>query len=145
MNIIQHHPWRLFNDLQRDDHRLLTAQLGSSGADSRSDWVPAVDIKETDDGFEFRADVPGVHQQDLAITLDDGVLSIEGSREDTKEVETAGFKRLERMRGKFLRRFRLPETASHEGLNADYNNGVLTICVPKQEKKHAHRIEITCN
>ena len=138
-------PWQLVNRLHRDWGTLFPPRVFGTPAVEASDiadWVPAVDISEEDDRFVIRADVPGVNPSDLEITMEDGVLSIQGSRESTSEDEDNGLRRAERIRGRFRRSFSLPETANEEGIAADYNNGVLEIAIPKRQKAEPKRITV---
>jgi HSP20 family protein len=132
--------------LHRDVDRLLSARLLSergAAAAELSDWAPAVDIKEEDNRFLIRADVPGVAAGDIEITMDSGTLSLQGRRETTSEEEKDGLRRVERVSGRFYRRFALPDTADAEGIKADCKDGVLEISIPKQAKSQPRRIQIT--
>ncbi len=90
----------------------------------------------------IRADVPGVDAADLDITMTDGVLSVEGKRESHTDEEQAGFRRTERVHGRFRRSFSLPDTADPNRIEADYQNGVLEITIPKQQVAEPKRIEV---
>jgi HSP20 family protein len=102
-----------------------------------------VDIKEEDNRFLIRADVPGVAAEAIEITMDGGTLSLQGRRETTSEEEKDGLRRVERVSGRFYRRFALPDTADAEGIKADCKDGVLEISIPKQAKSQPRRIQIT--
>jgi HSP20 family protein len=146
MNVIQYNPWGAMDRLHRDVDRLLSARLLSergAAAAELSDWAPAVDIKEEDNRFLIRADVPGVAAGDIEITMDSGTLSLQGRRETTSEEEKDGLRRVERVSGRFYRRFALPDTADAEGIKADCKDGVLEISIPKQAKSQPRRIQIT--
>jgi HSP20 family protein len=132
--------------LHRDVDRLFSARLLSEHGDDvaeLSDWAPAVDIKEEDNRFLIRADVPGVAAEAIEITMDGGTLSLQGRRETTSEEEKDGLRRVERVSGRFYRRFALPDTADAEGIKADCKDGVLEISIPKQAKSQPRRIQIT--
>ena len=109
---------------------------------SAADWVPAVDIKEEDTRFVIHADVPGVDPDDIEVRMEDGVLTIKGERQSEDKEEREGYKRIERVRGSFFRRFSLPDTADAEGITAKAKNGVLEIIIPKHEKVQPRRIEV---
>ena len=144
MNIIRHDPWNLMTRLHRDLDRLMASGFAQSGDEDAvvSDWVPAVDIAENGEQFTIRADLPGVKPEDVEITMDQGVLSIQGSRSATREQEERGLRRVERVSGRFLRRFRLPESADSTDIRAVSNNGVLEIAIPKQPEVQPRRIVV---
>ncbi len=145
MNTIRYNPWSLVDRLHRDVDRIFPAHLLAQHEDDTSDlgnWRPAVDIREEEERFLIRADVPGVAADDLEITMDGGALCIHGHRETTAEAERDGWHRTERLSGRFYRRFALPETADAENIAAEYKNGVLEISIPKQEKTLPRRIRV---
>jgi HSP20 family protein len=145
MNVIRYNPWGLMDRLHGDVDRLFSARLLSEPGDDSgklSNWVPAVDIEEDDDRFLIRADVPGVAVEDIEITMDDGALSLQGRRDTRVENEDNGLRRVERVSGRFYRRFTLPDTADAEGIRADCRDGVLEISIPKQVKSQPRRIQI---
>jgi HSP20 family protein len=108
-----------------------------------SAWAPAVDIKEDPDKFFVNVDVPGVDPKDIEVTLENGVLTISGSREEEKKEEKEGYSRVERMSGKFFRRFMLPESVDEGKVSARTDKGVLHITIPKSDKQKARRISVS--
>jgi HSP20 family protein len=140
MNLIRTNSWGLVSDLSREVDRLLH-QPTPAAARPRN-WVPRVDIRETDDSLVIQADVPGIKPEDFAITLDGGVLTLQGSRQLENESDVDGFHRIERAQGTFRRQFRLPETTASEGLSADYSNGILSVTIPKQAKAEPYRVAV---
>jgi HSP20 family protein len=108
-----------------------------------SDWTPAVDIKETDTAFEIHADIPGVDPKDIEVHMEEGILSIKGERQSESKEEREGYKRIERSRGTFYRRFSLPDTADAEKITAKSNHGVLEITIPKQEQQQPRKITVS--
>jgi len=107
-----------------------------------SHWRPAVDIKEEDNRFLIKADIPGVDPKNIEITMEDGVLTIKGERTSEKEEKREDFRRVERSRGTFYRRFSLPDTADAEKIEANGRDGVLEIVIPKQDKVLPRRITV---
>ena len=101
-----------------------------------------VDIKEEENRYVIHADVPGVDPADIEVNMENGVLSIKGERESESKEEREGYKRVERVRGSFFRRFNLPDTADAEAISAKSKDGVLEIVIPKQEKPQPKRIRI---
>jgi len=143
MNIRRYEPWSVFDLL----HRELSPYAGhrtTQGEDNNTvaDWVPAVDIVEEQDKFVLKADVPGVDPADIEVSMDAGVLSVSGERHSETTDESDGLKRVERISGKFYRRFSLPETADAEGIAAKSSNGILEVTIPKQPEVQARRITV---
>ena len=110
---------------------------------TRSEWLPAVDIKETDGGYTFHMEVPGIKPEDLDVELHDGVLSIRGSRKEEKKEEDKGFVRTERRSGSFSRQFRVPTNAPADSITARVDDGVLTIEVPKGSEPAARKVKVS--
>jgi HSP20 family protein len=144
MNLIQYEPWAALRTLRDDVNRMLAGNLegddGSSVVTSR--WAPAVDIKEEPDRFVIHADVPGVDPKDIEVTLDNGTLTIRGERKLETEEGEKDYRRVERLYGRFYRRFALPDTADPEKVKATGKNGVLEILIPKQAAVQPKRIEV---
>jgi HSP20 family protein len=103
-----------------------------------TDWVPAVDIIEEKDRFVLRADVPGVDPADIEVSMDAGVLSIAGQRIQESRGEDAGLQRMERVSGRFFRRFSLPDTTDAENIKAQCRNG-MKLRRPEVAQKRARR------
>ena len=134
-------PTSLFEQLHKEMGGLFgtpptTANFGSE------EWTPAVDIKETDTAFVIHADLPGVKPDDIEVTLENGELTIQGSRESSKEETVDEYKRIERFSGTFMRRFTLPELADTENVSAKTNEGVLELVIPKTEKAKQRKITV---
>ena len=135
MKIARFDPWHTFDLLQRDLSR--TAQTGKTSA-----WVPAVDIIEEKERFVLRADVPGVSPADIDVSMDAGVLTINGVRHAEERCEDTDVQRRERSTGRFLRRFTLPETADSENIAARSSKGILEVTIPKLPEVQARRITV---
>lgn len=145
MSLVRYEPWGLLNQLSREFDRRLPSfgdQAENDSAIATSDWTPAVDIKESEDAFHIVADVPGVDPKDIEVQMENGILTIKGERETSKEEEKEGYKRVERSYGSFYRRFNMPDTADSEKIAARSHNGVLEVTIPKQEKVQARKIEV---
>lgn len=106
-------------------------------------WTPAVDIVENEDELVLTADVPGVKMEDVDIRLEDGTLTISGSRKFEQEEKKAGYHRLERAYGNFQRAFSLPESVDAEKVSAKFENGVLKIVLPKKEMAKPRSIKVS--
>ena len=110
-------------------------------------WAPSVDILETENELVLKADVPGVELKDIDIQMENGTLTLKGERKFEKEEKNKGFHRLERSYGSFVRYFTLPDTVDPEHVKADYQNGVLTVTLPKKEiaKPRAIKVQVSNN
>ncbi len=144
MTLVRYEPWNLLSQFRRDLDRFYDPanETDETSNIATSDWIPAVDIRETNDAFEIHADIPGVDPKDINVNMEDGVLTIKGERESSSEEEHEGYKRIERSRGSFYRRFSLPDTADADKITAKSNHGVLEITIPKQEKLQARKISV---
>ncbi len=144
MAIMRYEPIQLLNQLQREVNRLF--ETSRSGDEETghvlADWMPAVDIKEEANQFVIHADLPGVHLQDLEVTLENGVLTLRGQRASDRQEQTEQYRRVERVRGTFLRRFSLPDVADADKVSAKCKDGVLEVLVPKREAAQPRRIAI---
>lgn len=146
MSLVRYEPWGLLNQLHGEIDRLFDARVPKYGDDrdqlAASDWVPAVDIREEQDRYVIHADVPGVKPEDIEVNMENGVLSIKGQRHSETTDEREGYKRVERVRGSFFRRFSMPDTADAEAISAKSRDGVLEIVIPKQAKVMPKRIKV---
>jgi HSP20 family protein len=143
MNIRRYEPWSILDLMQRELSPFTGRRQALSEADNTvADWVPAVDIVEEKDRFVLKADVPGVDPTEIEISMDAGVLSVSGERHTETSDESDGLKRVERISGKFYRRFSLPETADAEGIAAKSSNGILEVTIPKLPEIQARRITV---
>jgi len=147
MNVVRYDPWQVLNETRNELDRLFgrIPNVMNDADQSRvatSHWSPAVDIREEADKYVLMADLPGVDPKDIEITMENGMLTIKGERKLEEQENHEGYTRLERVRGIFHRRFSLPETANVEKISARCHNGVLEICIPKQEKVQPRRISV---
>jgi HSP20 family protein len=132
----------MFDQLRKEMDRALTREGDESGSVVTSDWSPAVDIKEDENGFTIVADIPGVDPKDIDVHMENGMLTIKGERESEKKEEKEGYKRIERSYGSFYRRFSMPDSADADKIKAESKNGVLQISIPKQEKVQPRKISV---
>jgi len=105
-------------------------------------WMPAADVIEDGDATLIRMDVPGLQEDDLRVEAVDGILTLAGSRADERAAERGGYRRVERVSGRFERRFRLPEGADADAITARLERGVLEVRVPKPAEAEPRRIAI---
>lgn len=111
----------------------------------RTDWSPAVDIAETPAAYVISAELPGIDRKDVKITVNDGVLLIQGERRSEKEDKDRKHHRVERFYGSFARSFALPDNVNEETIRADYKDGVLQVTLEKSEKAKPKSIEVSVN
>jgi HSP20 family protein len=147
MNITRYEPRRLFGNLTDDFNRLWAGRgtlpwLLQDVDFTSTEWQPAVDIKETDDHFEVRSDVPGVDPKDIEVSMENGMLKISGKRESEIKDEQDGYRRVEREYGEFHRQFLLPDSADPDKITAKCEKGVLEITIGKSPARMAKRIPV---
>jgi len=139
MNIVKRTPVRDFDDLFNWLGDLSRGNWGESIASS--DWMPPVDIRETDHEYRIEVELPAVAAEDVKVTVKDGVLVVSGERRYEKETE-GKVHRVERRYGRFSRSFRLPENADEGRIEASQKEGVLTLKVSKREEVKPRSIEV---
>ena len=148
MALVRYEPFSLLERFQRELNRLSTGgdyfgeENGDGSSVVTSAWHPAVDVREEEKRFVIHADLPGVDPKDIDVTMENGVLTIRGERKGEKDEDRNGFRRVERVRGSFYRRFSLPDTADEAGIEAKGRDGVLEIVIPKHEKVQPRRIDV---
>src|ERR687898_186806 len=119
----------------------LHTQQGNARATTTA-WAPALDISERKDAYLVTVELPGLKPEDLDITMEDGLLTIQGERQFTSESSDQQFHRVERRYGAFRRAITLPAHVMAEGIQATADNGVLQILVPKMEEATPKRIQV---
>jgi HSP20 family protein len=105
-------------------------------------WAPALDISERKDAYLVTVELPGLKAEDLDITMEDGLLTIQGERQFTAESSEQQYHRVERRYGAFRRSITLPAHVTAEGIQASFEDGVLQILVPKAEEAKPKRIQV---
>ncbi len=149
MNLITQDPWATVQRLQDEIGRIFPQSRGLRvGQNDNSDvvtsnWTPAVDIKEETDRFLITADIPGVAPEEIEVTMEDGVLTIRGERDEENRNTEDGYRRSERVSGTFYRRFSLPDGVDPERVSAEGKHGVLQVVIPKVEKVKPRRIDVS--
>ena len=108
-------------------------------------WMPTVDTSETENGYEIRAELPGVSEDDVNVSVTDNVLTIKGEKRQEEETEGKNYHRVERRYGSFQRSFTLPRHIETDAINAEFKEGVLTLEIPKAEVAKPTEIPIKVN
>lgn len=144
MNVIAHYetlnPWAAMAQMRREmDRRVFCRQAPDADA---APWRPMADVQETDDAYRLQLDIPGVDPKDITITLEHGVLAVRGERAGESAGEDGGYRRVERVQGRFARRFSLPDDADADAITAKGENGVLAIRIAKREQDKPRQITV---
>ena len=131
----QWNPWRDFDDL-------FSRIAGAPGEQlERSEWVPPVDISESDTAYELELDLPAVSADAVNVAVKDGVLTVGGERKFEQE-RNGKRHRVERRFGRFSRSFRLPEDIDEESIDASFRDGVLYLSLTKKPKAQPRTIQV---
>jgi HSP20 family protein len=142
--------WDPFQELQTWSDRM-SRLLGSEGrAASRRDeenfatgsWVPPVDIVEGKDKIQLKVELPGFKEDQVQLTVEDGLLTIRGERKFEGENKDENYHRIERSYGTFVRSFTLPRTVDQNGIQANFADGILSVEMSKREETKPRQIQI---
>ena len=117
--------------------RLMTTEPGKE-----MEWSPVADISETDTEYLVKAELPGVKREDVKVTQEDGVLTIEGERKYEKEEKGEKAHRVERFYGTFSRSFSIPQDADAKAIRAETKDGVLNVHIPKLKVEKPKPVQI---
>jgi len=143
MTLMRYEPWGLHRELMNEFNRFFDRMATSDDSSAATaEWMPPVDIEEHADKYVLRADVPGVDPGAIEITLENGVLTLSGAREKVIEANGTESRRLERVTGRFLRRFTLPESVDADAVKATGRHGVLEVVIPKRAAAQPRRIAV---
>jgi HSP20 family protein len=145
MNITRWDPFREIEDLSNRLNRMfgrsnLTASSGETLA--FPDWAPSVDVAETAEEFQIKAELPGVKKEDLKVNIENGVLTLSGERRQEKEEKGKKYHRVERSYGSFMRSFTLPDNVDAAKLHAEYKDGLLNVRLPKTAAEKPKSVEV---
>jgi HSP20 family protein len=145
--------WDPFRELEEMGERLNRAfgVAGRPGARASEagrealtvpDWAPVVDITETDEEYLIKAEIPEVKKEDVKVSVENGVLTMQGERKQEKEEKGKKFHRVERYYGSFLRTFTVPDNVDDAKVRAEFKDGVLNVHLPKTEKAKPKAIDV---
>ncbi len=151
MTLIKYNPGRDLLEFEREFNKMfnsfgdrfgLTKSKETDAEYENAVWMPLTDIYEDKDKFTLKIDLPGIKKEDVKISYTNGNLNISGERVQESENKDAKCHRMEKSYGKYFRSFSLPELIQADKINAEFNNGQLTITVPKAEEAKPKEIEI---
>lgn len=148
MDLVRWEPFEGLNSIQSRINDLFEETLSRSrrpsGA-SMGGWYPPVDILESKDSYLIRAELPGMKKEDFNLELTDGTLTLSGERKMEEPANGVEYHRAERLAGKFTRSFFLPQTVKHDGIKANYKDGILEVYVPKADEAKPKQISVSIN
>lgn len=146
MNLTRWEPFREFEKLPEQMVRLLgfptIRPYTTEEALTVADFVPPVDICETDKEYLIKLDLPEVSKEEVKVYVEEGVLTIQGERRKEKEEKGKKFHRVERSYGTFLRTFTVPPDADATTIDAEFKEGLLKVHLPKSEKAKPKTIDV---
>lgn len=128
--------WNPFGDMMMNEF------FDRSMKDDACTWSPAVDIYETSGKIVLTAELPGVDQEDIDLTIQDGVLSLRGDRKFERDVKQENYHVVERNYGGFCRRFTMPCEVDGKSISASFKDGVLTVVIPKVESARKINVKL---
>lgn len=106
------------------------------------EWVPAVDIYEDQEGIELYAELPGMEMKEIEVKVANNTLQVKGEKKLKNQEKKDHYHRVERVFGRFIRSFALPNTVDQEKIKAKYEAGVLTVTLPKREETKPKNITV---
>lgn len=147
MSIVQWDPFRELEEMSNRLNRLFGRSLPARAGDDKNamtmiDWAPSVDIAETPEEYQIKAELPEVKKEDVKVSVDNGVLRIEGERKQEKEEKGKKWHRVERSYGSFMRTFTVPDNADSAKIAAEFKNGVLSVHLPKSASAKPKSVEV---
>lgn len=146
MNLVKWDPFRELEEVSNRLNRLFMRPQGNAEQGNEmlavADWMPSVDISETDAAYLVKAEVPGVNKDDVKVSIQDGMLTIQGERKQEKEEKGKKFHRIERSYGSFARSFRVPDDADENSVKAEFKDGMLNVTLAKSKKAKPKSIEV---
>ena len=108
-------------------------------------WIPTLDMEEDDKTIHIKAEIPGIDEKDLKVTIEDNVLTLSGEKKEEKTEENKKYHYSERRFGSFSRSISLPEGIKSDKVKASFKKGILKIHIPKDESRESKKININVN
>jgi HSP20 family protein len=134
-------PWAGFGELEQQLERLISPSTVPGEVQSAT-WMPPVDIHESEDAYTLVADLPGMKKEDISVNIVEDRVTLKGSRKREERHEEKGYRRFERAEGTFQRSFRINGGVDASKVEATFENGVLTVKLPKPEEAKPREIEV---
>ena len=146
MSLMRWRPTRDLTGIREEMNRLFDSFFSGQPEHRRGllegEWAPSVDVAETDEDIVVTAELPGVKQEEVDITIADGVLTLKGEKNEEKEVKEKNYHRIERTYGSFQRSISLPTGTEAGKAKATYKDGILCVTIPKVEEAKPKQIKI---
>ncbi|MFO8010918.1 MAG: Hsp20/alpha crystallin family protein [Dehalococcoidia bacterium] len=141
-------PFGTAMDLEREMEDLFRRSFsptlwGRSPLEEGIGWEPAVDVYEKDDKYIVKAELPGVKKDDIDVSVSGDTLTIKGERKDESETKEENYYLAERSYGSFVRSMALPSTVDADNIEANYDDGVLEVTLPKSEKEESKKVKVS--
>jgi HSP20 family protein len=147
MNLVKWDPFKELEDVSTRLNRIFGRPALPVESDremlSMADWMPSVDISESDNAYLVKAEIPGVDKNDVKVTIEDGMLTLQGERKQEKEESGKKYHRIERSYGCFMRSFRLPDDADESATKAEFKDGMLNITLNKSKKTRSNAVNVS--
>ena len=140
--LVRWEPFRELASFQSEMSRWMNGLLDGPGRATQN-WVPSLDVWETDSEVVYAFDLPGIPQDKISIETKEDTLTVSAERERREEAADEGFYRFERRYGTFARAVGLPQGVDQDQISASYDNGVLEVRVPKPEEEKPRRIALS--
>jgi len=137
-------PFKDLFDLQKEINRLFETSFSRLPQRfiSEESFAPAIDLYEDENEYVVEAELPGLKQDEIKVSVEDDILTISGEKKREKEVKEGNLYRSERFYGKFERQIVLPQNTEKDNIKASYKNGVLKVVIPKKEEAKSKRVDI---
>lgn len=145
-NLVHWNPFGELNRMDRSFNRMMRKAFSGWPRPALEgetfEWAPSADISETDKEYLIRAELPAVKKEDVKVTVDGGMITIEGERKQDKEEKNEKYHQIESFYGSFSRSFALPEDVNTDAIKCENKDGVLTVHLPKNETQKAEPKQI---
>ena len=147
MNLVKWDPFRELEEVSNRLNRLFSRAPAHTGSNQEmmvlADWMPSVDISETDTAYLIKGEIPGVNKEDVKVSIEDGMITLRGERKQEKEDKGKKFHRIERSYGSFVRSFRMPDDVDESAVKAEFKDGMINVMLPKTAKAKSKAVEVS--
>jgi HSP20 family protein len=147
-NLVRWDPFSEFDQIDRMSNRMMRRAFAgwprlALGEGTTLQWSPSADISETDKEYLIRAELPAVKKEDVKVTVDRGMITVEGERKQQKEEKDEKHHQIESFYGSFSRSFTLPDDVNVDAIRCEDKDGILTVHIPKTQTHKATPKQIT--